>query len=79
MLRDIESFSRKLHKLLNPKNDVNPVQYMLLIGVAICIIFLYFLKCRMAGGEFPPPHSVAEQRPDRHGQVHVAAAEPARA
>ena len=55
MLRDIESFSRKLHKLLNPKNDVNPVQYMLLIGVAICINFLYFLKCRMAGGEFPPP------------------------
>ena len=59
MLRDIESFSRKLHKYLNHKNAVNPVQYMVLIGVAICINFLYFLKCRMAGGEFPPPGSRA--------------------
>ena len=57
MLRDIESFSRKLHKYLNQKIVANPVQYMVLIGVAICINFLYFLKCRMAGGAFPPAGS----------------------
>ena len=57
MLHQSACFSRKLHKSLNQKNAVNPVQYMVLIGVAICINFLYFLKCRMAGGEFPPPGS----------------------
>ena len=55
MLHQSARFSRKLHKYLNQKNAVTPVQYMVLIGVAICINFLYFLKCRMAGGEFPPP------------------------
>ena len=55
MLHQSARFSRKLHKYLNQKNAVTPVQYMVLIGVAICINFLYFLKCRMAGGEVPPP------------------------
>ena len=55
MLHQSARFSRKLHNYLNQKNAVNPVQYMVLIGVAVCINFLYFLKCRMAGGEFPPP------------------------
>ena len=57
MLHQSARFSRKLHKYLNQKNAVTPVQYMVLIGVAICINFLYFLKCQMAGGEFPPPGS----------------------
>ena len=55
MLHQSASFSRKLHKYLNQKNAMHPVQYMVLIEVAICINFLYFLKYRMAGGEFPPP------------------------
>ena len=57
MLHQSARFSRKLHKYLNQKIVANPVQYMVLIGVAICINFLYLLKCRMAGGEFPPPGS----------------------
>ena len=53
MLHQFASFSRKLHKYLNQKNAVNPVQYMVLIGGGSLHKFFIFLEMPNGGRGVP--------------------------